>query len=687
MRQSTKCLAVWVTAFAFPGSINYISGLLTAFITKSPNHQRRQRRRSRQISCPIRLSVSSTSSFIDTTTSFNTTEKILFGLAASQKAATNITAAMEACDIWDDIFRKDEQDLVQAEISPQVIQLSRTLHASCLVRIGRDSEAIPIYDYCINKDCNCSSSKNENNLSLEANHNKHIIAVAQWRLSKAKCHQRLLDYSQAFMDYRDVLEEETISNVALLEQALQGAVTCALRLGNVTLAQEIFPIHHDTFKIPSPDTACLAAVIRYLHSGDRNGAVERLRSSVQQNWFLYQWILSVLQSSSENDDDNRMSDFLPISSSSTAFNETFLQLIRINMSPFDDPDLVYLDDKINLHDLLTTHSNLRSTETMVPFWPDGIILPRELNRLKEMLAEQRKSSSTTRRTTTNDDIMDNSLWILKSRAGYGSHGNQILTLSQALSKYDDRSTGGKEASNELSPVLLQRMVHPLYLLSGHKFSLRIFVVYFTLDEIYISTKGLVKLAAEPLHDHGDDDANPELATNARKHMTNSGRETSMVQYGLDFLWDDLGETRATKVWQLIRDVTSNVWLLQYPLMVTNNMQNNPMDFSTFTARRQSLGIPKILGFDFVLQNDNGELTPFLVEVNRFPGMEPRDAVDYGIKHQVVRDAWIQAAKRMDSTRSKGYVSHFVTSIPVQTSESSLQKLVLSNIDSLPSTNY
>ena len=38
--------------------------------------------------------------------------------------------------------------------------------------------------------------------------------------------------------------------------------------------------------------------------------------------------------------------------------------------------------------------------------------------------------------------------------------------------------------------------------------------------------------------------------------------------------------------------------------------------------------------------------PWLVEVNRFPGLEPRDEDDRKIKYRVVRDAWKKASERM-----------------------------------------
>ena len=42
---------------------------------------------------------------------------------------------------------------------------------------------------------------------------------------------------------------------------------------------------------------------------------------------------------------------------------------------------------------------------------------------------------------------------------------------------------------------------------------------------------------------------------------------------------------------------------------------------------------------------NSRKTPWLVEVNRFPGLEPRDEDDRKIKYAIVRDAWKKAFER------------------------------------------
>ena len=57
-----------------------------------------------------------------------------------------------------------------------------------------------------------------------------------------------------------------------------------------------------------------------------------------------------------------------------------------------------------------------------------------------------------------------------------------------------------------------------------------------------------------------------------------------------------------------------------------------------------LGLPKILGLDFVV---DASRKPWLVEVNRFPGLEPRDThQDAVVKTRIVCDAWRLARDRV-----------------------------------------
>ena len=107
----------------------------------------------------------------------------------------------------------------------------------------------------------------------------------------------------------------------------------------------------------------------------------------------------------------------------------------------------------------------------------------------------------------------------------------------------------KDTGSGTQSYLLQQMIHPLLLVkNGYKFSLRVYVVYFSTEEMYISTHGLVKLASVPVigqhqqQPHGnatDSTVKDDDSVLASMHMTNSGRESFMQQYNSDYLWKEL----------------------------------------------------------------------------------------------------------------------------------------------------
>jgi len=261
------------------------------------------------------------------------------------------------------------------------------------------------------------------------------------------------------------------------------------------------------------------------------------------------------------------------------------------------------------------------------------------------------------------------LWLAKSRAGYGSHGNIILTLAEAredMNEIVDRYNKSTHRETEKEPYLLQRMIDPLLLLRGYKFSLRIYVVYFSSDEAYISSEGLVKLASVPLLlDNVNDEKRGERAPETSKnrilyrklngfrdssmHMTNSGRETVTEQESLEYLWSEFdADSDKKKLWKDICGAAADTLMLRYPALKTSldrDFDSNLLQQKrAWKSRREEWGIPKILGLDFVVDAANRK--PWLVEVNRFPGLEPRDEKDRKIKFRVVRDAWKKASERL-----------------------------------------
>jgi hypothetical protein len=247
---------------------------------------------------------------------------------------------------------------------------------------------------------------------------------------------------------------------------------------------------------------------------------------------------------------------------------------------------------------------------------------------------------------------DGSLYIIKQRAGYGSHGNTIVAGKKNALQRAKSVCSDDFGRPHPEVVLVQKMVDPPLLLRGdRKFSLRVYVVLFSNGgdeppDVYISDQGLVKLAAASLEDLPNDDA-----LLRRMHMTNSGRESGMQQKTLDYLrqelslpstgvplssWDDL--------WDGIVDATRTI-LRTYHRHALSLSRGDP-ELSSCRQTLAALGLPKILGLDFVVGGASSCLQSWLVEVNRFPGLEPRDeAQDAAVKQRVVRDAWSVAVSR------------------------------------------
>jgi len=180
------------------------------------------------------------------------------------------------------------------------------------------------------------------------------------------------------------------------------------------------------------------------------------------------------------------------------------------------------------------------------------------------------------------------------------------------------------------------------------------VVYFSSGEAYISSEGLVKLASTPLVvDTGGAENKRERSRDPSMHMTNSGRETVMQQHDLEYLWNEFdSDGDKDEFWKEICNITADILLHRYPQYISTK-ESIEVDHAfreqkrRWHDRRENLGIPKILGLDFVVQQTaDHRKKPWLVEVNRFPGLEPRDEEDRKIKYRVVRDAWKKASERM-----------------------------------------
>ena len=365
------------------------------------------------------------------------------------------------------------------------------------------------------------------------------------------------------------------------DKAIYGAVTCSVRMGNSTLALN-FMRSRTSYSVSSPIPPLLETLNWLMGSKLNHSIVESSTSPAER--MLGEWIMAL--------ENTEQFACLP--------NLSAAELAQINIGPFDDPLLFNLDDKILLHRLLGGMS----------FWPHGIVIPDDTIQLKTTSAEY--------------------VWMKKKRSGYGSHGNEIVYTSQVLDSSDT--------------FLLQRLIHPSYLLppGRRKFSIRVYVAYFlpmngkTEPDVFLSQEGLVKLAARPM-DENDDVHEAENAV----FMTNSGRDMDMKQENLSFL-----EAVMNQRGDSFELLWSNISAAVRDVMKAYHMKCVAQTNVACQAYRASLGclaIPKVLGFDFVVDSD---CHPWLVEVNRFPGMEPRDSVDSKVKNKALKEAWVVAVKRL-----------------------------------------
>jgi tetratricopeptide (TPR) repeat protein len=510
----------------------------------------------------------------------------------SQKDRTAVNQAMQATKqatgnitaAFDACNRWNQvlETSLSKDISESIRAICYALQASCLVRTGQDEEAIQVYDKAM-----------ELKDVLNNDTREDVI------LGKAYSFQRLMKYNEAREQFQ----------LSTCPKATRGAATCALRLGDIDAALVLLKRQRER----DLETNAMLATIQYLMAAEPSLEKSALDLLKKAGAFfpLYRWIhmsLSKSMASFKN-------DAVPLTSP--------LDLAALNTCAFDDHLLIHLDDKVLLHKLLRTPSTLPACEA---FWPPGLILP------------------TASATLSQSTRLENVRWVCKKRAGYGSHGNAIVDFEEAIQL--SKTTGALH-----DELLLQRMIEPCLLLQGRKFSLRIYVVYFATStasisppDVFISTQGLVKLAARLFDDQSS-------SLDLGMHMTNSGREADALQEDLHFLRREFSQAGWSfgELWNDITEAVRSVMRTydERARSIGGSIGGSIVSQDNETVPSRShlakLGLPKILGFDFIVDETRNV---WLVEVNRFPGLEARDSKDASVKLQVIRDAWQMAGRRI-----------------------------------------
>ncbi|KAL7486647.1 hypothetical protein ACHAW6_012244 [Cyclotella cf. meneghiniana] len=430
-------------------------------------------------------------------------------------------------------------------------------------------------------------------------------------------------------------------------EAAKRAALCCVRLGEVDSAINVINQFEKTtkVKVQEPEIAGMKGVLLLLNSTStlNRAKADCLLSYASKNnvSILYKWVHYAMQHT-----QTQSHPFMILNSN----NEDITQwLAEINNSAFDDPYLHFLDDKILLHTTV-----LKSIDESIKFYPEGFVLPGEISMFQDHCKE----------FSIDGGVWEKRRWMLKDRSGYGSHGNRITSAKDVTAMYINARSD--------ESVLCQHIVHPPMLIDGRKFSLRIYVVYFpkgislSMDdvhmeaEVYLSTQGLVKFASDEFVD--DDIGSTYPIEN--QYMTNSGRGDgrSASQHDLTFLRNVLEKKDSlsyNKLWKQIQTVVQRVMGRYISLRCDGSLTaHDGGDSGCITVKKSNSQppqclpcIPKILGFDFMM--DTSE-KPWLLEVNRFPGLRPRSSMDTTVKQCVLYDAWLAAADRIGYQKEMMY---------------------------------
>ena len=440
--------------------------------------------------------------------------------------------------------------------------LAYSIYGEKLAGCGRDRDAVRAFDISIQ-----ISEQSMKNIGL----------------SRARALQRLMRYKEARVAF-NLVASVYADNDTKFSDAIISSVICSFRLGDVECAENVL----EKFTHKSILIEGMRSIMRRLDYQRKNfdydvenicNNLELMRCCLEThpNEFIFRWIWHLEFHSLIPEDRKRIETLL--TNNYSCDDEVVRSLAKVNIGPFEAPQNIFLDNKVELHRLLAQRKEV--------FWPSGYILPDQINLFQKF---ERNEGQVARQ------------WILKDDAGYGSHGNQILTTEEVYQK-------GYECD---SPKLCQKIVNNAMLLDGRRFSIRLYVVYFLTKngmDVYVCKEGLVKLASERALDSQD--------IIDKTVMTNSGREDDMPQqtlYDLQTIFKSRG-IDYKEFWAQIRQLVSSI-------MITSEKHDRKPTWSNMSVGSvnpfeylSTLSIPKILGYDLIV-NENSEA--LLIEVNRFP---------------------------------------------------------------------
>jgi len=263
--------------------------------------------------------------------------------------------------------------------------------------------------------------------------------------------------------------------------------------------------------------------------------------------------------------------------------------------------------------------------------PQSFVIPAQWENLKEYATEFDKKHDnyfTQRKMFSYYGVKNQEkprlLWIVKPSNSNGGHGIEIKENIDAMNKVKDIT-------------IVQKYIDNPYLINGHKFDMRLYVLITSFDPlmIYLYGDGLVRFATQPYSNDSENVSNKFIhLTNfeINKHgdfiYNNDPSERCGHKWSLKSLWKHLKE------WGLPVEEFGIIWTRIRDLViksVLSGLKGLREDFRKSYDSRYNCY--KILGYDVML---DATFCPHLLEVNSRPSVY-QELLDEAINQPMVEE--------------------------------------------------
>eukprot|EP01063_Lacrimia_lanifica_P014173 TRINITY_DN20814_c0_g1_i1.p1 TRINITY_DN20814_c0_g1~~TRINITY_DN20814_c0_g1_i1.p1 ORF type:complete len:813 (+),score=162.17 TRINITY_DN20814_c0_g1_i1:1-2439(+) len=205
------------------------------------------------------------------------------------------------------------------------------------------------------------------------------------------------------------------------------------------------------------------------------------------------------------------------------------------------------------------------------------------------------------------------VWIIKPYNLSRARGIEIITHPASI--------------DHAEPMVVQRYIDNPFLIHGHKFDLRLYVLITSFQplEAYVSTLGFARFASQPFTMH------PSSFANRMVHLTNTSVNEEAVPP--PFCTDGCSKWALQKLvdeWPKFSDLPwKTVWgritecITKCAVAANTSIDNHACCF-------------ELLGFDVMLDD---ACNPWVIEVNASPSMEAATHLDERVKSSLMRNCW------------------------------------------------